>query len=305
MLGRVYNRGASAITKAAFRSAQAAFYRASGGHYIERRIHDYKMVLDLHDPGISRALNLFGTRELDHKFILEKFLHPGMRVFDIGSNIGYYPLLELQLTSGMGNLICIEPVPENVELLRRNLELNGWHGVPIINAAVSNKVGNRILCLSDHSNLGSFHPINPLIANGAIQVETITIPQLAAKQGWPDLIRMDVEGHEVEILEGALDGLSRHPAIIVFETHLDRYTGRGFDSVLRALFHCGYHISMISSATDETAAKIAMRGYTGIKRMATDATYRTLFENIRNDDAIDLICHSGGVRTAVLAKLPR
>jgi len=303
MLKRIYNRGAVAITRAALRAAEAALHRAAGRQYIQRKIYDYKMLLDLHDPGISRALNLFGTRELDHKFILEKFLHPGMRVFDIGSNVGYYPLLELQLTSGMGNLICIEPVPKNVELLRRNLELNGWHGIPIINAAVSNKRGQKTFNLSAHSNLGTFHPVGGV--EETIQVETITIPQLAATRGWPDLIRMDVEGHEIEILDGALDGLARHPAVIVFETHLDRYEGRNFDSVLRALFHCGYHVPIISSATDEAAAEIAMRGYSGIKRIATDATYRTLFENIRNDDAIDLICHSGGVRTAVLAKLPR
>ena len=40
--------------------------------YIVRKIHNYKMLLDLYDNGISRTLNFFGGRELDQKLILEK-----------------------------------------------------------------------------------------------------------------------------------------------------------------------------------------------------------------------------------------
>ena len=44
--------------------------------------------------GISRSLILFGTREVDHKIILERVLEPDMTVFDIGANIGYHVLME-------------------------------------------------------------------------------------------------------------------------------------------------------------------------------------------------------------------
>ena len=60
------------------------------------------MILDLHDKGISRALWLFGDRELEHKYLLEKVIKPGMTILDIGSNIGYYPLMELNLIGKKG-----------------------------------------------------------------------------------------------------------------------------------------------------------------------------------------------------------
>ena len=75
------------------------------------------MILDLDDPGLSRALMLFRTREVDHKVMLERIVRPGMRIFDIGGNIGYYPLMELTLLAGSGQLVVIEPVPQNVALL--------------------------------------------------------------------------------------------------------------------------------------------------------------------------------------------
>ncbi|MBF0159554.1 MAG: hypothetical protein HQL58_08505, partial [Magnetococcales bacterium] len=61
---------------------------------ILRQVHDYRLILDTNDQGISRTLLLFGTRELDHKIMLERVLKPGMSVFDIGANLGYYAIME-------------------------------------------------------------------------------------------------------------------------------------------------------------------------------------------------------------------
>ena len=87
------------------------------------------MFLDLQDRGISRTLLLFGERELEHKKMLEEVLEPGMSVLDIGANIGYYALMELNLIGKTGNLIAVEPSPSNVDLLKRNLSLNGYLGL--------------------------------------------------------------------------------------------------------------------------------------------------------------------------------
>lgn len=88
------------MSLAAGRSLLGKLYRFSGQRYVTRRIHGYRMILDLQDPGLSRGLMLFRTRELDHKVMLERFVRPGMQIFDIGGNIGYYPLMELSSTGG-------------------------------------------------------------------------------------------------------------------------------------------------------------------------------------------------------------
>ena len=57
---------------------------------IIKKVNEYKMTLMTKDNGISRSLILFGTRELDKKFILESIFKDNMNIFDIGANIGYY-----------------------------------------------------------------------------------------------------------------------------------------------------------------------------------------------------------------------
>ena len=67
------------------------------------------MFLNLNDKGLSRTLILFGKRELDHKIILEKVLKKNMKILDIGSNIGYYLLIERNLVGRNSKIIAVEP----------------------------------------------------------------------------------------------------------------------------------------------------------------------------------------------------
>jgi FkbM family methyltransferase len=305
---RASNRGLVAMLQAAGRSVLANIYRLIGRRYVTRRIHGYRMVLDLHDPGLSRALMLFRTREIDHKVMLERIVRPGMRIFDIGGNIGYYSLMELNLLAGTGELVVIEPLPQNVALLKRNLQLNNYSNVPVIEAAISNLSTEKTFYLSKHSNLGTFDPEGSITRNLSgvtLEVETLTVPLLAKRFGPPDLLRMDIEGHEVEVFDCMLEDIAKgaYAPTIIFETHLDRY-GPGHDmaATLRRLFALGYCVPLVSSLTDMDADRLIRLGYKPGRRIATDALHRTLFSDIGPDDAIDIICRSGGVRTVVLAK---
>ena len=74
---------------------------------------------------------------MDHKFLLDKTLKPGSVVLDMGANIGYYALMELNLIGPEGRLIAIEPSPWNVELLNKNLDLNEKNNVGVVLGAIS------------------------------------------------------------------------------------------------------------------------------------------------------------------------
>ena len=92
--------------------------------HVIRKVHNYEMVLDLYDQGLSRVLIFFGTRELDHKLILERELKEGMTMLDLGANIGYYALMESKLIGESGFIYALEPHPTNVDLLKTNIQLN-------------------------------------------------------------------------------------------------------------------------------------------------------------------------------------
>lgn len=304
------DRGLAVMLTAAGRLTLASVQKLFGQRYLTRRIHSYRMMLDARDVGISRSLLLFGTREVDHKVMLEQIVRPGMRIFDIGGNIGYYPLMELELLRRTGQVIVVEPSPANVALLRRNLSLNDYSDIPVIEAAVSNVATKRTFFLSEQSNLGTFHPIGTgakTLTGKTLEVDTVTVPMLAKRYGPPDLLRMDVEGHEVEVLNGMIDDLRKgtYAPIVIFETHLSRYSEKhDMAETLRNLFALGYRVPLVSSSSDRGTERFVRFGYTPGRRIATDDVHRTLFTDIRPDDAIDVICQTGGVRTVVLSKLP-
>ena len=303
----ISERGVLVLLKAIFNLCHASFIKyILREKHICKKIFNYKMYLDLFDPGISRSLILFSEREIDHKIILEKILKPGMTVFDIGANVGYYALMELDLIGSSGKLLAIEPSPNNIELLNRNLILNNYFDINVINGAVSDISSTREFFLSDFSNLNTFHNVGTGVkhlSGKKINVKTYTVPDLAKKYGKPDLIRMDVEGHEVEVLNGMIELIKDNEInpMIIFETHLTRYNkDHDMELSLRALFDHGYKTKYLASSSERKTNIINKMDYKKSNIIKTDGVIRRIYEDIDNEDAIQLICHKGGARTIFL-----
>ncbi len=301
------HEGPLGLAAAAYGLARAEGARLAGRRRVRRRVHGYRMELDLADRGLSRTLILFGKREREQRLMLERALEPGMTVFDIGANIGYYVLLERRLVGPEGRIVALEPAPHNLELLRRNLALNGVRNVTVLDRAVSDRPGRRRLHLADQGNLNTFHATGsaaPHLSGRTIEVACTTVPELITEFGVPDLIRMDVEGHEVEVLGGMIEGLAggtRAP-MVLFETHLSRY-GPDHDLAepLRRLFARGYRVRLAASSQESGTRRIEALGYRAGERFSSDMTTRAIFEDIAGDHAIELICQTGGVRAVLLA----
>lgn len=275
--------------------------------YLKRSIYDYKMYLDVKDAGISRSLLLYAQRELDHKVMLEEIVKPGMNIFDIGANIGYYVLMEKKLLNGSGSVTAIEPSPTNTDLLKMNMSLNNVSDVSVYTMAISNKVEKKDFYLAKQSNLNTFHATGTGVTHlsgKVISVDTATVPSLSKQINIkPDLIRMDVEGHEVEVIDGMIDAID-HEGIkpsIIFETHLTRYTeDHDFAKVLQKLFERGYKTKIVSSSSERGTQVINQLGYKSYRSVASDNVVRDLYKDIKDEDAVNLICKTGGVRTVYL-----
>jgi len=202
----------------------------------------------------------------------------------------------------------VEPVPSNIELLRKNLELNRVGNVVVVPGAVSDRHGVQDFYLSDMSNLGTFHATGSgvkYLSGEVMPVDTWMVSEIAEEHGIPDLIRMDVEGHEVAILNGMLGDIraGKMTPLILFETHLTRYSKENdMVSILKSLFELGYHARYLGSSQESGTQIVRERGYRETVSFATDFTVRGIFENVRAEDAVDFICRTGGVRTVLLAR---
>ena len=136
-------RGIVSLFNSIINFVQYLFYKfILSSKYLKKKIYNFKMYLNLHDKGISKTLILFGERELDHKIILEKVLKKNMSIMDIGSNIGYYVLLQRNIIGSDAKIIAIEPIPQNIEFLKKNLELNNDLKTKVIQAINCYKIRN-------------------------------------------------------------------------------------------------------------------------------------------------------------------
>jgi len=155
-------------------------------------------------------------------------VRPGATVLDVGANIGAYTLLFAMWAGPSGRVMAFEPSPRSVEGLREHLRLNGVADrVEIVEAAVSNAEGTASFDCSGASGA------NALVGAGragadAITVETTTLDACCESRGVrPSVIKIDVEGAELEVLRGGRRTLAQPGLDVFVEFHPSIWRARG------------------------------------------------------------------------------
>jgi FkbM family methyltransferase len=184
-----------------------------------------RMSLVLRDA-IAKAVFLYGTYEICGTRLMQAFLRPGMTFVDVGANIGYYTLLAARAVGATGAVYAFEPNAPVRARLEENLRLNGLlggdrdriHVRPHAVARVSGEIQFYRSTVSDNSGLSSILP-GAGRADDAEVVPCVSLDDFAAAlpDGKPiHLMKIDVEGAEMEVLGGGGGVLSRAdgPAII-------------------------------------------------------------------------------------------
>lgn len=153
-------------------------------------------------------------RESDQEF-LESVLGPGDVVVDVGANIGNTALAAASRVGPGGRVLAFEPHPRTHAFLLENVALNDARQVEVVNAAVGDRPGTV-----KFSSL-SADDINRVLASGeadsGLTVPVRTLDEALAGVARIDLLKIDVEGYEKRVLEGAGDVLAR-TACVFYES---------------------------------------------------------------------------------------
>ena len=119
--------------------AEKIFRDVKRGTLLERRLFGHRFVCDVSRAGPQKLLYLIGERYVSEANLVRPLLAPGMKVVDVGANVGYYTLMFAQVVGPGGRIIAIEPSPcYNLPELKLNIERNELRNVEIVSKAVGN-----------------------------------------------------------------------------------------------------------------------------------------------------------------------
>jgi len=153
-------------------------------------------------------------------------LRPGGCFYDAGAHIGYYSLLASRLVGDAGRVVAFEPDPANLDVLQENLSRNSMSNVVVVPAALWSHGGVVTFrrSASERPEVSSRRgavvaPNGKGLDAGLIRVEALTLDGFAEEHDPPTMIKIDVEGAEVEVLEGAQKLISRIKPVLLLEVH--------------------------------------------------------------------------------------
>ena len=188
----------------------------------------------LYEPGTTNFL----------KTILKK----GMNVINIGANIGYFTLLAAREIGPEGKVFAFEPFPQTVEILKKNIDSNGYKNVQTIPMAVSDEIGSSYLALKSDSG-HNFVTSTPNDEYDSIEITMTTIDDYLDENLKIDFLIMDAEGYEPKIFDGMKKTMEKNPKMKIiteYNPHTLKIAGTTGESFLEKIENLGFHIQVIT-----------------------------------------------------------
>ncbi len=201
-------------------------------------------------PPIDMAMGRYEEQTVN---LLKSRVDPGMGMVDIGAHVGYFTLLGANLVGPEGRVYAFEAEPQNFSLLVSNIKRNGYHNIVPEEQSVSDECGTTQLFLSglDNGSHSIFRARERRII-GDVQVKTTTLDAFLEARDWPriDLIKIDVEGAEIQVLQGMKRLLQLQPPELVIEfcPFLLESAGKQPIDLINEIRNQGYHIEYVDEA---------------------------------------------------------
>lgn len=189
-----------------------------------------------------------GSYEYRKRICFERAVTRGSVVFDVGANVGFYTLLASVLVGEEGRVFAFEPVPRNLLYLGEHLRLNGLGNVTVLEAAVLDRAGTARFDDSLGASTGR------VSSRGNLEVLAVSLDELIAARRipFPDFIKIDVEGAELQVLCGARSLLREARPTLFLATHSPEAHRESCD-LLRGL---GYRLSTFGRESLEDTDEI-------------------------------------------------
>jgi len=174
-----------------------------------------RLFLDPDDVLMSRVIRTYGVWEAKETRWVLQSLREGDTFVDVGASLGYYTVLAAAAVGEGGRVVAFEPAPSSCALLRRNVRLNGYGNVTVEEKAVSNQPGSLRLYLAEE-NKGDHRIYQGSEPRPWVEVDAVTLDGYFDEVGGRvDVLKIDVQGADFAVLQGASGLLEANPDICI------------------------------------------------------------------------------------------
>jgi FkbM family methyltransferase len=206
------------------------------------------------DVGISKTIRDEGVwADKDVQFF-KRILKPGMRVIDVGANLGHHTVVFSKLIGDGGQVLSCEPQSLIFQLLQANIALNGCKNVIAQQVAVGVSSGNLKLWPIDYDQPGNVGALgvsqqegHAVRDHGGEEIEMLVTDDFVLRHLGTkkiDFVKIDVQSYELYVLQGAKQLLSKHKPDLFLEIspYFMRHTGYDYREIYTLLASYGYKI---------------------------------------------------------------
>lgn len=238
------------------------FYPLEGKRWT-RLINGSHIMVDL-GQYTSQEIFWFGVAEAREAEMYRRLVRPDWVVLDVGANIGQYVLLAADAVGSSGHVYAFEPDPRNRVLLEANIQRNSFTDrVSVWAGAVSASSGEVYLELDSDGTRNSVKSQPPGGKPGMV-VRSTSIDDFTIENNIKEinLIKIDVEGHELSVLQGASLTIARCRPHIFLEFEPDHACDDGASAkkILEMLAKWDYEIEFVSARGSSASIPMAGRG---------------------------------------------
>lgn len=195
-----------------------------------------------------------GTHERVVQEHLAALLEPGWVVYDVGAHIGFFSLIAARLVGPEGAVFAFEPDPENLRQLRVHVEENGARNVRLVPSPVWSARDVVSFVVDTSHPIRSYGRVGGRGGAETLSLRATTLDDFSRSEGrLPDLIKIDVEGGEVEVLQGAVRLLEAARPVVFCEVHLEGGARPDRLATITQLLRAnGYGVEQLTPGLDPT-----------------------------------------------------
>jgi FkbM family methyltransferase len=216
---------------------------------------------------ITEQLKRFGGHQRPDLAMATSQLRSGDVVLDVGAHIGTFAIPFARAVQPGGHVYAFEPVPETLEVLRRNVEINIAPVTPVHAVVSDSNAAMRRIDIPGNTGLSFFQAAGADDSKGV--APTVVLDEFFAErraQGRVGVVKVDVEGMELHVLRGARRLIAEHRPAIILEVNrrsLAR-TGSTLSSLDAFLRKHGYHLFVNLAARNVRDDRFALSPLPGL-----------------------------------------